>query len=290
MKFYKEAKGDLLILGAMLIFGSYALFLRFLPGIPTISFLFSFQVVGAISFFLLSLKRELRISRRDLLLLLGLAVVAVGNDLTYFQAFRFTTIANAALSHQMVSVFLIFLAPYLLKEKINKNEWIALIISLLGILIIYWNGLGFRSANDLLGISLGLLSAIFLSLLIIFYRLISQRGLKLSIINFWRYLVSIILLLPFIFLSGAFNAMYQSIIPLLLFGFIFAVLASGIHTWGIIQTRSLHASILGKSEPVIAVIYGVILLNEIPSPQVIIGGLLIIGAGVWLAFLSPKLS
>ena len=290
MKFYKEAKGDLLILGAMLIFGSYALFLRFLPGIPTISFLFSFQVVGAISFFLLSLKRELRISRRDLLLLLGLAVVAVGNDLTYFQAFRFTTIANAALSHQMVSVFLIFLAPYLLKEKINKNEWIALIISLLGILIIYWNGLGFRSANDLLGISLGLLSAIFRSLLIIFYRLISQRGLKLSIINFWRYLVSIILLLPFIFLSGAFNAMYQSIIPLLLFGFIFAVLASGIHTWGIIQTRSLHASILGKSEPVIAVIYGVILLNEIPSPQVIIGGLLIIGAGVWLAFLSPKLS
>lgn len=291
MKFIKETKGDSLILLAMLIFGSYALFLRFLPGIPTISFLFSFQIVGAISFFLIALKRKLlRINKRDFVLLLGLAIVAVGNDLAYFQAFRLTTLANAALAHQMVSVFLIFLAPYFLKEKINKNEWIALIVSLAGMVIIYWNGLGLRRGNDLSGINLGLVSAFFLGFLIILYRVTSQRGLKLSTINFWRYLLSIILLLPFVFLYGAFNAAYQNIIPLILFGFIFAVVATGLHTSGIIHTRSLHASILGKSEPVIAILYGVILLNEIPSLQVIIGGILIIGAGVWLAFLSPKIS
>ncbi len=291
MKLSKEAKGDSLILIAMLIFGSYALFLRAFPAIPTISFLFFFQLVGAISFFLIALKRNLLwVNRKDLLFLLGLAIFAVANDLMYFQAFRLTSIANTALPHQMVSIFLIFLAPYFLKEKTNKYEWTALVVSILGLVIIYWNGISLQSGQDLLGITLGLASALFYALIIIFFRLTSQRGLTISTISFWRYTFSVIMMFPFMFLFGGFNVTNQDFVPLIIFGIIFAVIASAIHISGLIQTRALHASILGKSEPVIAILYGIILLNETPSMQVIIGGVLIIGAGVWLAFLSPKLS
>jgi drug/metabolite transporter (DMT)-like permease len=177
-----------------------------------------------------------------------------------------------------------------LKERTNKYEWIALVVSILGLVVIYWNGISFQSGNDLLGINLGLGSALFYALIIIFFRLTSQRGLTISTISFWRYIFSVVMLIPVTILLGGFNLTHQDFVPLVVFGVIFAVIASAIHIFGMIQTRALHASILGKSEPVIAILYGVIFLNEIPSVQVIVGGILIIGAGVWLAFLSPKLS
>ena len=75
---------------------------------------------------------------------------------------------------------------------------------------------------------------------------------------------------------------------LVAFGILFAVIASGIHNLGISRTRSLHASILGKSEPVFAIIYAWIFLSEGPSMRTVIAGVLIIGASTWLALRAHK--
>jgi drug/metabolite transporter (DMT)-like permease len=104
--------GDALIFGAMLFFGTYSLFIRLHP-LPVFSYLLAFQIVGAIAFFIwASIKRQkVRADRRFIPYFVGLAVTATLNDLTYFYAFQETTVAKAAISHQMVSVFLLFLAP-----------------------------------------------------------------------------------------------------------------------------------------------------------------------------------
>jgi drug/metabolite transporter (DMT)-like permease len=130
--------GDGLVTIAMLIFGSYSLFLCLLPAIPVISFLFAMQVVGAISFFVLARRQGFpKMDRKAWALVCQLAATTTANDLTYFYAFRFTSVANAAVAHQMVSVFLLLLAPHFLKERTNRNEWIALAIALLGVLILF---------------------------------------------------------------------------------------------------------------------------------------------------------
>ncbi len=278
--------GDALIFIAMLLFGGYSLFLRFFPTIPTVTFLFAFQFVGACSFFAIvrSRKERYAVGKKEKLLLGTLAVVAILNDLFYFFSFRLTTIANAAVAHQMVSVFLLLFAPLFLGQKTKRSEWIALPISLLGIVIIYSGGIALDSTRDIWGITFGLASSIFYALLIVLYGYLPKQGLSISVINLWRYTISAILLLPFMIGFGGFNITVKDILPLIAFGLLFAVIASGIHNYGMSKTRALHASIIGKTEPVIATLYALAFLGETPSVRTIIGGILIIGSSVWLAF------
>ncbi len=273
-------QGDLLVIASMVIFGSYPLFLRFFPEIPALAFLFAFQVVGALA---LAITGGIgRPTRPELLLLIGLAVVAIGNDLCYFLAYRTTTVANAAIAHQSVSIFLVFLTPLLLKEATRRQEWIALSVSLVGIVILYSRGAGLDGGDNLLGITFGVLSGFFYALLIISYTVILRRGLRIRMVNFWRYGISTALLLPFVSLLGVSAIRPGDLIPLIAFGVLFAVVAGGIHVLGISRTRPLRASILGKTEPVFAIVLALILLNEVPSIEAVIGGVLIIGSSVWL--------
>ena len=156
----KALKGDVFIFLAMILFGSYALFLRLLPEIPTITFLFSMQFVGAIVFFVAVKTRKERpaVSRREWLLFLALAAVALLNDFAYFSAFRLTTVANAAFAHQMVSVFLLLFAPWLLKERTQKHEFGALAVAIAGLALLYGGGIALSHGAR---ISLGFLLVLF---------------------------------------------------------------------------------------------------------------------------------
>jgi drug/metabolite transporter (DMT)-like permease len=278
-------KGDLLVVAGLMLFGTYALFLRLLPSIPTLSFLFAFQVMGALTLLITShpWRRWQSLSRDDWLLLAGIAVAALSNDLLYFLSFRMTSVANASIAHQSVSIFLLFLAPLLIRQWTRREEWIAAGFSLVGIGILYSGGITLKAGQDLLGITLALLSGLCYALIIILYVVLPKRGLKNREINFWRYAISTVMMLPFAPLMGVASLRPQNLLPLAAFGLLFAVIATTIHTSGIGRTRPLHASILGKSEPVFATAYAFLFLHEAPPPQAVIGGILIIGSSIWLA-------
>ncbi len=177
-------RGDALVTLAMLLFGSYALFLGLLPNIPVISFLFAMQVVGMIAFFILAKRKGFpKTNAKARWLLLALALTTTANDLTYFWAFRLTSVANASVAHQLVSVFLLFLAPLFLGEKTKKNEWVALVIALVGVFILFGPGLAIGS-KDIAGIALGILSALFYALFILIYRYMPAQGYSVDFMNF----------------------------------------------------------------------------------------------------------
>ena len=283
--------GDMLILIAMAVFGSSSLFFRLNPTIPVPLFLLAFQIVGAICFFALTMWQGFpTLTKRDYLLLVALAGAALLNDLCYFYAFRFTTVANAAMGHQSVSIFLLVLSPYFLKERTMGSEWIALVIAVIGVVILYGGNLGDVGTQHLLGITLAVLSGLFYAIIIVLYRVIpdGNRGLTIRTVNFWRYSISSILILPFLSFVEIGPVGRRELLTLLLFGVLFAVIASGIHNRGLHTTRSLHASILGKTEPIFAIIYAALLLEEIPSPREIVGGALIIVPSLWLMVYGKK--
>jgi drug/metabolite transporter (DMT)-like permease len=289
ISYFKNLSGDALVFLAMLIFGSYALFLRFFPAIPAFLFLFSMQIVGAIGFFALVPKNNLiRVFKNNAWLFLGFVAVTLGNDLAYFISFRMTSVANAAFAHQMVSVFLLFLAPIFLAEKTTKKEWVALLMSLGGLFLMYIRGFGFHHPQDMGGITLGLLSALFYALLIVCYRKLKERGLTIREINFWRFSISAVVMAPFVFFLVGSQVSPNNLLVLFLFGLLFAVIASGMHNYAIVKTRSLHVSIIGKSEPVIAAFYALLFLKETPAMSALLGGVLIIGSSIWLAFQKER--
>ncbi|HEU0051413.1 MAG TPA: EamA family transporter, partial [Patescibacteria group bacterium] len=249
--------GDALVLVAMAMFGSYPLFLRLCPQISPLTFLGAFQVVGMASFFIIARRQGMpRLEKRDYALLVGLAVAATLNDLCYFFAFTKTSVANAAVAHQSVSIFLLVLAPLLLRERTRKEEWLAFIISLVGLAVLYSKQLGTKDDRPhFVGITLGVVSGLCYAFLIVLYRVIPDRarGITISVTNFWRYAMSSILLIPFMPLMKLSGLHRLDALSLISFGLAFAVIASGIHNYGINRTRALHVSILGKSEPVFAI-------------------------------------
>ncbi len=274
-------QGDGLVIAAMAIFGCSPLFFRFFPEIPTLAFLFALQVIGALA---LAVTGGIgRAARSDLLLISALAVVAIANDFFYFLAFRATTVANATITHQSVSIFLVFLTPLLLKQAIHKQEWVALGISLAGISILYVRGASLDGNRDLLGITFGVLSGFFYALAIIVYTVLLRHRVRVRTVNFWRYGISTALLLPFVSVLGVSKIRPDDLFPLISFGVLFAAIATGIHVLGISRTRPLHVSILGKTEPVFAILYALVVLGEVPTAEAVIGGGLILGSSVWLA-------
>ncbi len=285
MKNKRLFSGDLLVLIAMSMFGSYPLFLRLCPQISPLVFLGAFQVIGMISFFIITrFQKKPSLTKHNYALLTALAITATLNDLCYFFAFTATSVANAAVAHQSVSIFLLVLAPFLLGERTHREEWIALVISLAGIAVLYSNQPGTDSDLHLTGITLGAISGLFYAFLIVLYRTIPNpnRSITISVVNFWRYAMSNVLLIPFLSWMKLGKLQSSDIIPLIGFSLVFAVIASGIHNYGISKTRSLHVSILGKSEPVFAIMYAALILGELPTIQAVIGGTLIVGSSLWL--------
>jgi drug/metabolite transporter (DMT)-like permease len=281
---YSAVFGDCLVLVAMAIFGTYSLFLRLCPQIPTLVFLLAFQIVGAAVLGAYNLfARKETITKRGWILLALLTVATTGNDLCYFAAFRLTSIANAAVAHQTVSIFLLLLAPLLLAEKTTRSEWLALIVALGGVAVLYSDHLGVRQWHELAGISLGVLSGLLYALLIVLYRRLHQLGLSITTINWWRYFFSSLLLLAPVLVWTRFQPQGVDLVTLTMFGILFAVIASFLHIFAMSRTRAMHVSIIGKSEPVFATVYAFIFLHEVPTLQAILGGVLIVGSGIWLA-------
>lgn len=275
--------GDLLILLTMGIFGAYPLFLRWFPDISPLTFLLAFQAAGAIGFFMLWIGNRQKVSPYARKLIVALVLVSLGSDFGYLVAIRLTSIANAAFSHQLTSVFMLLLAPWLLREQTQRNEWIAFIFSVVGLGILYTGSFSGSGRNDILGITLGVLSALCLALLFVIYRLLAREKLHVATINFWRHFVSTIVLVPIIFSVEKVSYTPNQIYVLTVFGLLFALIASGINNFALMRSRALHASIIAKSEPVFAGVYAFLIFGEQPTLQLLLGGTLIVGSGIWLA-------
>ena len=281
----KPRNGDALILTAMALFGSYGLFLRLFPHIPTLAFMVAFQVVGAAV-----LARSARgVSRRAFAtrapLLVALSLMAIGNDISYFESLRLTSVANAAVAHQSVSVFLLVLAPWLLKEQTRRSEWIGLGVAIVGFAVLYLNDFQAGTGDDLLGISLGLASGLFMAFVIILYRVLPTPAFPMHAVNFGRYAIGIVVLVPTYALAQLPTPGTGDLFPLVAFAVLFGVIGTTIHATGINRTRSLHASIIGKAEPVFAAAYAALFLGEGLTVTTIFGGLLVLGSGLALALL-----
>jgi drug/metabolite transporter (DMT)-like permease len=251
-------------------------------------FLLAFQIVGAavLGIHECFTERQVKIGKSGWFLLAALTFVSLGNDLCYFASFRLTSVSNAAVAHQTVSIFLVLLAPLFLGEKTTRSEWLALIVSLLGIAVLYSDHLGVNQVHDAIGTSIAVLSGLFYAVLIVLYRRLNRLGLAVATVNWWRYFFSAVLLTPIVLLREHWHPTSLDILVLADFGVLFAVIAAGLHIYAMSRTRAIHVSIIGKSEPIFATIYALLFLGETPSAQAIIGGILIVGSSVWLALTS----
>lgn len=283
--------GDVLIFVATILFAGYSLFLRLNPQISALLFLFAFQVVGALAFVVIIIFNGLpKISKYHLWLLIILAIISLLHDFSYFLSFQTTTVSNATVGHQTSSIFLLFFAPYFLKEKTTRNEWIAVIFGILGTLFLFRNEHpGKIDWQNIEGILLSILAGMLSALQIILYKHLQvTEQLTIRVINFFRYTLSFIILLPFFTIFKEVSFTPHVVTMLFSFGLLYAVIASGILQLAIGWSRAMHVSIIGKCEPVFASVYALFLLKEVPTWNSVVGGIIIIATSIWLALPQKK--
>lgn len=200
-----------------------------------------------------------------------IGIVSLLNTFTYFLAFKYTTIANAALTHYTAPVIVAFLAPIFLNEKITKKIIVVIIVASTGLWLML-NGFTLEE-NHTAGIISGIISGFLYAVGIIMLRKHSLNFHPL-VLTFISNLVIALLLAPFVKEFPA-NTLWI----LILMGIVHSTIAPVLYFKGLQTISANKAAVLGYMEPVMAIIFSVILLSEKPGPNTIIGGLLIILSG-----------
>lgn len=266
--------GGLLVIFAMIIFGSYGLLVRFIRA-DVILLVWAMQLVGAICLLLFLLKNRSLFNPHDILgRIFWMTLFVTIADLSFFMALRTTTISTA--------VFVKFLMPILVVLFTFKSSTVS-IKKLLLLISLGTTGLFFVLSSQgkisivaNTGVLWALVTAFTLALFIIFFKR-AANVVPVPTILFYRYAIASIMLLPFIFFTnGIIYQINESWLLLLGFGLLYAVIGTSIHMQGLKLTKVQYGAILGYVEPLAATVMSIIFLGETLTLPLALGGLLIL--------------
>lgn len=253
---------------AMVIWGSIGLFVRGTT-VTSSELALARGIIGTIFMIILlkiiKLKPSLQVIKNNSLLLLFSGVAIGFNWILLFEAYKYTTVAMATISYYFAPVIVSCLTPFILKEKASIKQLICIGAAMTGlILIINGNTFGNTlSKSDFIGILYGLGAACLYASVILMNKFIKGLGgIELTIIQLFT---ASLALLPYV--------LYSTKISFFNMGFVetFNILSLGIiHTGGayylyfssLKEINGQTIAILSYIDPVSAVLFSTILLNE----------------------------
>ncbi len=209
----------------------------------------------------------------------------------WITSLSFTSIAASTTLVTTNPIWVAFLSWFWFKEKLKKVTLLGIVIALLGGIFI---ALGSETANNsynqpMLGNSLALMGAFFVSFYLIFGKLSQQEGLRISSYSVIVYTTAALLLLPLPFIFGSGYTHYpKSVYFYVLLMAIFSQLIG--HTsinWSVRYLSPTLVTLAILFEPIGASFLGFILFKEIPSFLVLIGAIVIL-LGVIISVLTSQ--
>lgn len=271
---------------AMLFISTSGVLGRLLSISPALSILWrSLFAIVILGIFCWYTKVNLKIASKKDVATIALSGFFLGAHwITYFYSLQLSNVAIALLSLFTYPIMTVFLEPLFYKTKLNLKH------VLLGLLVIV--GIYFLSADLQLesdhskGILVGLISALFYATrnLILKRKVVTYNG---SMLMFYQLIVVAVALNPLFFFQPETPSIteWQALVLL-------ALLTTAIgHTLFLKSLKNFSvtsASLIGSIQPIYGIILGIIFLNEIPNPNTIIGGVLILTSVVIESIHSSK--
>jgi RarD protein len=284
-------KGKMRLIMTMLIFGSIGVFVKKID-LNSSEIAFLRGVIGSlfllIASFLVKHKPSYKALKENALLLL-LSGAAIGlNWIFLFESYRYTTISNATISYYFAPIFVMILAPWVLKEKLTSIKVICIITAMIGLFLIVNPGAGSAGGpqNHTVGILYGLLAAAFYASVVLMNKFIKNlSGFEITLVQL---MAASLVLLPYILWQGNLNFTglnSTSIIFILILGIVHTGLAYFLYFTSLQELKGQTIAVLSYIDPISAVIIAAIFLSEGMTMIQMVGGLLVLGS----TFLSEKL-
>ncbi len=203
-----------------------------------------------------------------------------------------TTAANAIFLQYTAPIYILILAPFILKEKFRASDLITVIVCLAGMSLFFLepqNAANKLASNVFLGNIAALASGIFFGLYFIFLRhpRSLQKNPALSV--FYGNLIIVFLMLPLVLNNPPMQINSRDILAILFLGIFQIGIAYVLFTNGISKgVRSLDASIIGFIEPLLNPIWVFFIVGEKPSGWAILGGVIILAAVIFHTLRGQK--
>ena len=233
-------------------------------------------------------KIDFRYLGRELPLLL-ISGMAMGiNWILLFESYKYTTVSAATLSYYFAPILVTLACPFLFKEKISRKQWICFIMSTIGIILITGIGDMSHGSDHLKGILLALGAAFLYAFVILINKFIKRIfGIQRT---FLQFAAAIIALLPYVWAGGVFSLPSLNAsgwVCLLIVGLVHTGINYCLYFTALKDMPGQEAAILSYTDPLVAIIISVTLLNEPMTVNQLVGGAMILGFTLWNE-LEPK--
>ncbi len=276
-------KSKIQFLLSMIIFGTIGVFVRYID-LASSEIALLRALIGSLFLMAVMFMMKKKISwahvKANAIVLLLSSIALGGNWIFLFQAYKHTTISNAALSYYFAPVIVLILSPLVLKEKLSTKKIVCIGVAMLGMLFIVGNGgLSTSGLGDLIGIGYGLMAAVlYASLMLLNKFLKNMDGLETTFIQLGT---ATLLLTPYVLFTEGFGMLEvsSSSIPfILILGMVHTGIGFLLFFSGMQKLKGQSIAALSYVDPITSLVISAAILSEQMTFVQILGGALLFGS------------
>jgi len=219
--------------------------------------------------------------------LVALGIVQGVHWLLFFETVKLGSVALAVLTFYTAPLFLAALAPVFLQERLSRVALAALVPAGAGIALIAFADAAAVPASSW-AIATGLGSAATYAVLVILSKRLLLSRVEPLTVAFWDCLVGALIVAPALLLADrVLPAGGREWGAVLLLGVVFTGIWTLLYARLLRHVRAQTAGILTFLEPVSAVLLAWVLLDDPIGPVTLVGGALVLAAGIAVVTLEP---
>ena len=274
-------KQKLLFALTMLIFGSIGLFVRTLP-FTSSQIALARGLIGSAFLFASSfiLKKGLSFKRiqSNLKVLLPLGIMLGFNWILLFQAYRYTSIANATVSYYCAPVIVMLLTPVVFKESLTRTNVLCIFAAMAGMVCISGAG-GTLDRQNLIGIAYGFGGAVFYAAIVLTNKFLKDISDFES--AFTQLFIAALALLPYVLLTDGIRltgASALTVMLLILVGVVHTGFSYLLYFASLPRLDSRTIATFSYIDPISAILLSSLFLAEPMTLIQAAGAVLILGA------------
>lgn len=262
-----------LIIATALWGSSFAITQVVVTQMDLISGMFARSLIAVTILFLIRPKSVIRINKSDLKNASVIGIFLGSGYLLQSWGLQYTTATASGFIAGMFVVFTPLVGALIFRDRIRGITWLAILVAVFGLGIMTLRGVGFG-----FGESITLVTALMWSLQITFLSRWGRPEIAWAVTTIQMLVVAVMSLV----LAAALgtlemppNSLWDELVYL---GAGAGALALLLQTWGQAQVSAVRAAIIFTLEPVWGAIFSVIIVADVITPPIAIGGALIISA------------
>ena len=234
----------------------------------------------------LALVRQLRLlTRRSNLYALALGTTLGVHWFAFFETIKLSSVVVAVLAAYTAPILVALLAPFFLPERRSLIALVALVPAIGGLALVALGG-GEDTHVRPLALVTGAATAITYAALIIGTKLVSRR-VSVAALTLWNYVLSGLVVAPLLLLGERVWPRPGELPYIVVLGVVFTALTGYAYIWLIRRVTAQAMGVLAYLEPVSAAALAWAILGEALDAPTVLGGALVISAGVLVVALEP---